>query len=272
MSFLRIETVDARQVDSSADTLSRLRKDEIQAVIIKGLFLQQECDSIVSALEANRHDFPKTFFPEPFRSFFFGANLNLAHPDLIDYFATSAAFERALGELMLPFGGFKARVFDRLSQMDGGRTYRAAEGPDAAHHYMATTIRGHLEGGYIPPHFDNEQMQRPTFRHITPQIEGDVFSFVVTLHRSLQGGVLEVYDMLAERAGSEFVNRDTQKTRPDLSACDRVAFDVEDGTMVLLRSGRYLHRLTPVSGGHTRWTFCSFMAQSRTDDAILCWG
>ena len=29
---------------------------------------------------------------------------------------------------------------------------------------------------------------------------------------------------------------------------------------------------TPVIGATTRWTACSFMAESRSDDAVLCWG
>lgn len=272
MSFFKVATVDARQAESNADVLTKLRQDDIQALVIEHLFTPSECDSIVADLETNRHGFPKTYFPDAFRSFFFGANLNLSHPDLTDYFGLVAPFDQALDALMRPYGGFEARVLDVLSQFDGGRFYKAAPGLHAGQHYMATTLRGHLESGYIPPHFDNEQTRRPSFRHLTPLIEGDIFSFVVTLHRSLEGGALEVYDMTADHFGGSFVNYDRHGPRPDLSARGRVTFDVEDGTMVVERSGRYLHRLTPVNGRRTRWTFCSFMAQSRDSDAIFCWG
>ena len=43
------------------------------------------------------------------------------------------------------------------------------------------TLRGHLDGGYIPPHFDNEQSLRPSYRHIARQARSDVFSYVLTL-------------------------------------------------------------------------------------------
>ncbi|WP_020175403.1 2OG-Fe(II) oxygenase [Methyloferula stellata] len=272
MSFLKIATVDARKAESNADILAQLRKDDVQAIVIENLLTSSECDGIVADLEINRHDFPKTYFPEAFRSFFFGANLNLAHPDLADYFAMAPAFGRALDALMKPYGGFEPRVLGVLSGFDRGRSYRAPPGPSAGRRYMATTIRGHEQAGYIPPHFDNEQIKRPSFNHLMPLIEGDVFSFVVTLHRSLEGGALEVYDVTADRFGDSFVNRDGHDPKPDLSGRERVTFDVADGTMVIVRSGRYLHRLSPVGGGRTRWTFCSFMAQSRADGTIFCWG
>lgn len=147
MSFLKVLTVDARQTESNADALSRLLKDDIQALIVENLFTGAECDAIVADLESNRHGFPKTYFPEAFRSFFFGANLNLAHPDLSDYFGLMPTFDHALDALMQPYGGFRARVLDVLSRFDGERSYRAAPGPGADQAYMATTIRGHLEGG-----------------------------------------------------------------------------------------------------------------------------
>ncbi len=272
MSFLKIATVDARVAEGNADVLARLRKDDIQTVVIENVFTSAECDRIVADLEANRPGFPKTYFPEAFRSFFFGANLNLAHPDLADYFAMTPTFDQALDALMKPYGGFGPRVLGVLSDLDRGRRYQTPPGPDAGRHYMATTIRGHEQKGYIPPHFDNEQIKRPSFNHLLPLIEGDVFSFVVTLHRSLEGGALEVFDVTADRFGDSFVNRDGPGPKPDLSTRERVTFDVADGTMVVVRSGRYLHRLSPVGGGRTRWTFCSFMAQSRADDAMFCWG
>jgi hypothetical protein len=182
------------------------------------------------------------------------------------------AFDQALAALMKPYGGFDARVLGVLSGFDLGRPYQAPPGPSAGRRYMATTIRGHEEAGYIPPHFDNEQIKRPSFNHLVPLIGGDIFSFVVTLRRSLEGGALDVYDVTADRFGERFLNRDGHGPKPDLSGCERATFDVADGTMVIVRSGRYLHRLSPVGGGRTRWSFCSFMAQSQADDTIFCWG
>ena len=43
------------------------------------------------------------------------------------------------------------------------------------------------------------------------------------------------------------------------------------GEMMIFNSGRYLHHVTPVIGPRSRWTACSFMAQSRDGD-VICWG
>jgi len=42
--------------------------------------------------------------------------------------------------------------------------------------------------------------------------------------------------------------------------------------MIVLDSGRFLHRVSPVEGDRKRWTACSFMALSRQRDAMYCWG
>ena len=42
--------------------------------------------------------------------------------------------------------------------------------------------------------------------------------------------------------------------------------------MIIFRSGRFLHRLTPVIGRRARWNACSFMAPSVDETRVYCWG
>jgi hypothetical protein len=42
--------------------------------------------------------------------------------------------------------------------------------------------------------------------------------------------------------------------RPDVSTLASVSFRLPPGALILLDSGRYLHRLTPVQGARKRWT------------------
>ncbi|GEO98830.1 2OG-Fe(II) oxygenase [Methylobacterium haplocladii] len=272
MTFLRTVAFDRAEVASHGTALSRLRADDIQAVVIRNVFTSAECASIVAEIEANAQDFPTTSFPAPFRSHFYGMNLNLADPDLEAYFAMAPRFAKSLAALMVPHGGFDARVMAAFSAIDGGRPYGAPPGPPGAGPYMVTTLRSHHEGGYIPPHFDNEQRMRPSYRHLESLIAGDTFSFVLTLSKAERGGMLEVFEAQSEAWSSRFQNRDRAAPKPDLSGFARHAFDVEAGTIVLLRSGRMLHRVTPVVGGTKRWTACSFMAASRAGDGVYCWG
>ena len=51
-----------------------------------------------------------------------------------------------------------------------------------------------------------------------------------------------------------------------------VTFALPPGTLIVLDSGRWLHRLTPVQGSRTRWSACSFIACSRDERRQLAWG
>ncbi|AWN43384.1 2OG-Fe(II) oxygenase [Methylobacterium durans] len=272
MTFLRTRAFDASEAASNGDALSRLRADDEQAVVIRNVLTAAECAAIVADLERNAQDFPTTSFPTPFRSSFYGMNLNLADPGLDGYFGMVPHFSGSLAALMTPYGGFEARVMALFSAIDGGRPYRAPPGPLGGRPYMITTLRSHREGGYIPPHFDNEQRTRPSYEHLETLIEGDIFSFVLTLSRAERGGMLEVFDAKADAWSARFQNRDRPQPKPDVAAFARHAFDVEAGTIVLLRSGRFLHHVSPVGGPARRWTACSFMAASRDGDGVYCWG
>ncbi|MDR7038069.1 hypothetical protein J2X36_002824 [Methylobacterium sp. BE186] len=272
MTFLRTVAFDAGEAASHATALGRLRADEIQAVVVRNVLGRAECAEIVADLETNAQNFPATAFPAPFRSSFYGMNLNLADPDLAAYFAMVPPFTESLAALMAPYGGFESRITGLLSAIDGGRPYGPPPGPGRAGPYMVTTLRSHREGGYIPPHFDNEQRMRPSYRHLETLVVGDIFSFVLTLSRAERGGMLEVFDAKAEAWSARFLNRDRPAPKPDIATFARHAFDVEAGTLVLLRSGRYLHHVAPVGGATRRWTACSFMAETRAKDGVYCWG
>ena len=268
-------TVDEHAADGPADpaALERLRADEIDALVIHDVVAAGGLAPLAERLESNAPGFPRTEFPGPFRSFFYGMNLNLSEPDLADYFAAEPDFRAALAALTAEEGVDLAdRVAATLARFDRGRAYVAAPGPapGARHHF--TTLRGHRPGGYIPVHFDNEQADRPTYRHIAPQIASDIFSFVLTLAEAEAGGQLELFDLRAEAHAGAFRNVDGGRAAVDLDAVQRVALPVPAGAMVLVNSGRLLHRVTPVEGARTRWTMCSFMALERGGDRVLCWG
>lgn len=271
MPFLETLSFDAAAAPGHADALTRLQEDVLQAIVIRNVLTPDECRAISAELAENRHSFPTTSFPAPFRSHFYGMNLNLADPDLRAYFEMAPGFTRSLEDLMLSRGGFESRILALLSRLDGGRPYGPPSLPDGRS-YMVTTLRSHHEGGFIPPHFDNEQRSRPSYRHLDTLVAGDIFSFVLTLSKAEGGGMLEVFDARADAWSGRFQNRDRAQEKPDLARFARHAFDVEAGTVVVLRSGRYLHQVTPVVGSCLRWTACSFMARARGGDGVYCWG
>jgi hypothetical protein len=72
--------------------------------------------------------------------------------------------------------------------------------------------------------------------------------------------------------GSRIAIGGRNSPKPDLEGIERVSFRLEPGEMIIVHSGRYLHRVTPVVGKTVRWTACSFMAEAKAGDRVYCWG
>ena len=270
-NFLKIRRQDAG-AGGPVGGLDGLRNGALDAILVDQVFAPDLCAAMVTALESNAPGFEVTEFPGPFRSFFYGRNLNLNAPDLEDYFAAASRFEADLTRFGASLGiEIAGRVLAVLSALDGGRHFAPAPGPGTSRHF-ATTFRGHRTGGYIPAHFDNEQGFRPSYRHIAEATEGDILSVVVTLAEAEAGGMLELYDLLSEDPATGHRNDDQLARKPDLATLRSQLVHVPAGSMVIVRSGRRLHRVAPVEGGRTRWTLCSFMASARIGGGTYCWG
>ncbi len=269
--FLRLLEVDAHKVAGHPDAFEAIRSGALQAIVVHNVYEPAVLAAVVARLERNDPGFLQTWFPGKFRSWFFGRNLNLAEPGLPGYFDEAARFSSHLREAFAPAPDPSVEVARILSALDGGRPFLSPPGPEQGQRYMFTTLRAHEEGGYIPPHFDNEQALRPTYAHLRSLVELHMTSYVLTLDRAGEGGALEVFDCQCDPANAVAINRDGA-SRPVISGLVPVPFRVPPGSMIILDSGRYLHRLSPVEGERKRWTACSFMALSRKRDAMYCWG
>lgn len=272
MSFFRTVTVTADMAAHSGSPITKLCRREIDGILIKGVYDAGTCNRAREALEAGPADLIRTDFPAKFAAFFYGINLNLAHPDLDEYFAEQPRFRAALDALAGGGLNLQRRLSDVMSAIDGGRPYMPPPGPRAGTEYMFTTIRAHLPGGYIPAHFDDEQAARPSYRHLLPLIRRRLFSFVLAFSQGQQGGALEIFNLHPQQTGQQIARDDRSAAKPDLDSLERVSVRLDPGDMILFDSGRYLHRVTPVVGTATRWTVCSFMAESADGSRVYCWG
>jgi hypothetical protein len=272
MSFFRTETVTASEAARSPQLLTRLRQRGIEGIIVKDVYSRATCDALCAELEAGRHGLIRTDFPAKFAAFFYGINLNLAHPDLTDYFAEVPKFHAGLSRLLPGDDGLEPRLTRLMSDLDRGTAYAAAPGPKPGSRYMFTTIRAHRPGGYIPAHFDDEQAARPSYRHLMQLIQMKLFSFVLAFSQAEAGGALEIFNIQPEKNGGRIAERDRSAANHDLDAVEKIAFRLDQGDMIIFSSGRYLHRVSPVMGTRTRWTACSFMAESRNAGQVYCWG
>jgi hypothetical protein len=271
-SFFRSLSIHASEADRYDDAVRRMRRGEFDGIVVSEVYTSAECTSLCARLQAGRHGLVRTDFPPMMRAFFLGMNLNLTAPDLVAYFRAAPAFRQQLRELFVGCSDLEARIGKLLSALDGGRPYLAAPGPRPGVEHMFTTLRAHLPGGFIPPHFDNEQAYRQSYRLITRQIGADLFSFVLAFSVPEAGGELEIFNL--QHGGRRFRMADGEDDAAhlNLDGVESIRFRLQPGEMVVFNSGRYLHRVNPVLGDATRWTACSFMSESRSGAQVYCWG
>ena len=269
--FLRYIEIDARDARRHADAFTEIRAGRLHAVVVHNVYDANTMAAVVDRLE--RHDPPllRTWFPEQFHAWFYGQNLNMAHPDLTDYFEQAAQFNVQINELFPDGQGLAARVGGILADLDDERPFVAAPGPRPHQEYMFTTIRAHLDEGFLPPHFDNEQALRPTYQHLHSIAELHMTSFVLTFSAAESGGTLDVYNIMCDPESATPISHD-HTAPPDVSQMVPASFAIPAGSMIVLDSGRYLHSVSPVGGARKRWTACSFMSLSRGREATYCWG
>ncbi|MDA1230516.1 MAG: 2OG-Fe(II) oxygenase family protein [Planctomycetota bacterium] len=270
--FFTLLDINAADVDQYATAIGQLREGIVAGIIVRNVYESALMQSIVSRLERHDPPFLKTWFPEKFKSWFYGQNLNLMETDPDSYFRDAAEFHQQMRDLFPEPLGIDSHLMKLLSRLDGKRPYRAAPGPEPDQNYMITTFRGHSDGGYIPAHCDNEQSLRPAYEHLATLVTSHMYSMVLLIGKPVDGGLLEVFDYRVESKDSRLMSDDTVQNKPDIAQLSSVSFPLNPGDMIIVDSGRYLHRVTPVIGKTTRWVACSFMAHARERNAAYCWG
>ena len=271
-SFFRNLVIAAAEAGQHPDAIRRMRRDEFEGIVLRGVYDAAECDELCRRLEAGLHGLLRTDFPSAMRAFFFGMNLNLTPPDLVAYFREAPRFRQQLRQLFAGIADLETRLAGLMSALDGGRPYLAAPGPAPGLDHMFTTLRAHLSGGFIPPHFDNEQAYRQSYRLIMSQIGGDLFSFVLAFSSPEAGGELEVFNLQHEGRRFRMADGEEDASHLQLEGVESIRFRLQPGEMIMFNSGRYLHRVNPVVGRSTRWTACSFMSESLDGERVYCWG
>ncbi|APZ91652.1 hypothetical protein Fuma_01243 [Fuerstiella marisgermanici] len=273
--FFRLVEFDCDQTADHADSIGRIRKGQLTAIVVRGVYSADVMSNIADRLERHDPAFLKTSFPEKFRSWFYGRNLSLMGTDPETYFKQAREFHAQMAELFPAGLGINEHLMRVLSSLDEGRPYRSAPGPESGQDYMLTTFRGHAEGGYIPAHCDNEQSVRPAYEHLSTLVSSHMYSMVLMIGAADEGGDLEVFDHRIEPSDvheDQSSNTGANAGKIDLSQLSSAKIQLRPGDLVVVDSGRYLHRVTPVLGTKNRWVACSFMAHSLDRNAVYCWG
>ena len=269
--FFKHLELHCSQANECSTAIQRLRDGDLTGIVVRNVYAADFMQQVAERLERHDPPFLKTMFPENFKSWFYGRNLNLIGTDPATYFEEAAEFHQQMQQLFPAELGIQQHLMNVLSQLDSGKPYLAAPGPEANQNYMLTTFRGHAEGGYIPAHCDNEQSVRPSYDHLGTMVSDHMYSMVLMIANSEAGGNLRVYDYRIEpHEAGERTGATAGKI--DSSQLASVELSLQPGDLVLVDSGRYLHQVTPVVGPKTRWVVCSFMAHSLERNSVYCWG
>jgi hypothetical protein len=91
--------LQACDVDQHGSAIAQLRQGSVTGIIVCNAYDSVLMKRIVERLE--RHDLPflKTWFPEKFKSWFYGQNLNLMQTDPDTYFQQAEEFHQHMTEL-----------------------------------------------------------------------------------------------------------------------------------------------------------------------------
>ena len=164
--FFRTLTIPVSEAAHHPDAIRRMRNGEFEGILLRGTYDEAECARLCERLEAGDHGLIRSNFPPVCTGIFLGARPN---PRRI--LGPEGLFRGGTG---VQGGGWRIcsmaasicgrGVAELLSALDSGRPYVAAPGPEPGVEHMFTTIRAHRPGGFIPPHFDNEQAFRPSYR------------------------------------------------------------------------------------------------------------
>ena len=116
--FLDVLDLDAADVPAHPDALPRLRRGELQAVVVHGVYGAETLATLVRRLQQHDPPFLRSNFPASFHAGFYGRNLNLC-TDLDTYFQEAAAFSAQLQELGPPTAPLHRRVGVKCSKHAG---------------------------------------------------------------------------------------------------------------------------------------------------------
>ncbi len=191
--------------------LRTMRARTLQAVILHGVYPPQLLEATVGRLERRDPPFLRSGFPRRSAP---GSTAS------ISTFPRSTPAATSTRRAVQPPARAAAAAGPGARRARGGPARRARPRPavrrrarpaarPALHVHHAARARG---GGFIPPHFDNEQNFRPSYRHLRTLVEPHIVSFVLAFTRADAGGALEVFDLRCEPEDARFLNVDASPT------------------------------------------------------------
>lgn len=251
-------TLDAESASNYPDGINQIYQDEIDGMMIKGVFTPAEMSEVKHKIENNSYQLEPVKYGTTLGSILMTAGSNLEK-----YFKNAASFRAELNKLFTT--NFEARVEAIFSMMSGGRTVEVAKESDKRIYTPATIRFVHPNLGGILPHKNNDYIEEPFYSYLNQVTRlKDALSYYIVIDKPEQGGDLLLYDLLPEQSIGLTKNL-------DLENCSKRCISPNVGDMILFHGGKIVHKIIDVKGPKTRITIGGFLALSKDDRKILYW-
>ena len=265
---LRVLDIEASDLAGGPDLVAEISAGRLNVVLIRNALSQEQAATLVERVEAGEGASRLTRVADKFKIFTLGLALDTATS--VDQYLSEAKLFQPVAEHIfrdIPHG---TRFFHHLlAQATGGRRVELPQHPNGP--YSPLTIRHLPDGGRIPPHCEQEQLNRPAYDHMKTLIDTEcIISTYLTLRPPDSGGQVVISTLHWKDVQASVQPGERTFVDPFIDKYPSMTFLPGPGDCILFDGGRFFHRVNKV-GGRTRWTLGGFIGESLDHDFVYFW-
>ncbi len=271
MDSLRVVDLEQGHASDAANGIAQLYAGDTMAIIVRGFLPASSCAEAVQSIESGGVELPRVPTPH-LKGALYGRPLAASAPDLSDFLADVPAFAAGCDSLFGSKPSLAERFQNILLALGGGLPVELPRAPDGRP-YAAACFRVLVEGDSLPPHAENQTLNRPASAHLKSLVDPTaIMSVYLPVQLPSGGGELTVVSMDRFRSGDGAIQRlgADQAVREFLASGARTVLP-GPGDLLLFEGGRRYHWVSAIEGTRARWTLGAFFAYSRSHDRIYYW-
>ena len=263
--------VECERVGDAEDAVAAMLAGTLAGVILRGVLDQNTVSAWVTRLRADGERLP-TFRPPVFNGHVFGKPLVGASEGLDDYLEQAQKFRDVCDSISPSHRDIENRIHQALQSICGAMPASVPHAADGRS-YLAATIRILVEGDQLPLHYENETLDRPVMKPLSPLLDhATLMSFYLPLVLPEAGGRLRLFNTHCLDGGDSLIGRlgGEEHAIPQFERNGYSVLEPTVGDLLIFDGGRWYHDVTPIEAG-SRWTLGGFLAVTRQRDAVLYW-
>jgi hapalindole-type alkaloid chlorinase len=266
-----IMDIPADRLRSPCDVLNKIARKQVDVLIVRQFYSTEQMALVKQRLEQKTGLFPSTSFPPEFHAHFMGQCLDLADPSLTEYFSIADQFREACQVLFEGLPDYEKSIHQLLSNLGSGLPVDVPQGPHGER-YAVATIRWLLDGGFIPPHCEREQVRRPPYHHLRTLIRAQfLFSYYLVISPALEGGELFLSALQWEDLSSDHFQNQRTNVSELVQTYPSYSYQPAPGDLILFDGGNWVHWINACKGSQTRWTMGGFVSPVRPGGRLFSW-